>query len=340
MFALNGLMVALVLWLAATNGPTRGAWRAVLPFALVAGLGLSNHMTCALVAPVGVLGVVRGLRETTHARLPVVAAALGAFVVGLLPYAYLLLAPDNDLSWRHLDGLGALWRHALRADYGGPGNLSATNDRVSPLTSIGALGDTLARGWLWVPLAIGLGTLGVAGARPRWLTHAAIAPASRETRVGWITLAAAFALAGPILMIYLLALRRSAVTVDRPALSSTADTAAHQSRSPSGSMRSQRVRRGSIKARSLRSLPALTWMLLVVRAGSRGRAITRAGVGNSLAGRRARHAQHLALAAAEFGDDHGVGRISLRYELRADRARRAARRDLRDVADDIIPWYR
>src|SRR3984885_10125631 len=42
-FALNGLVVAAVLWLAAAEGPLRGVWRA-LALGLVAGLGISDHL--------------------------------------------------------------------------------------------------------------------------------------------------------------------------------------------------------------------------------------------------------------------------------------------------------
>src|SRR5262249_37027866 len=60
-FAGNGLVVAAVLWLAAERGPVRGLARAAA-LGLVAGVGLATHMTCALVAPVGILGVVRAWR--------------------------------------------------------------------------------------------------------------------------------------------------------------------------------------------------------------------------------------------------------------------------------------
>src|SRR5882724_9666524 len=57
-FILNALLVSAVLWLAARGGPLRGERRAAA-LGLVAGLALANHLTCVLVAPVGILGVVR-----------------------------------------------------------------------------------------------------------------------------------------------------------------------------------------------------------------------------------------------------------------------------------------
>ncbi len=56
-FALNNLVVACVVWLAATRGPLHASWRAGA-LGLVAGLGLSNNLTCVLVAPLGLLGLV------------------------------------------------------------------------------------------------------------------------------------------------------------------------------------------------------------------------------------------------------------------------------------------
>src|SRR5205823_6579427 len=103
-FALNDLVVALVLWLAAANGPLRGYRRAAV-LGLVAGLGICDHLTCVLVAPIGVLGVVRAVRE---ARPAAIAVAAGAFALGLLPYAYLLAAPDTAMSWGKVSGFGDL----------------------------------------------------------------------------------------------------------------------------------------------------------------------------------------------------------------------------------------
>src|ERR1043166_8371905 len=82
-FALNHLIAALVLWLAAARGPLRGAWRGAA-LGLVAGLGLANHLTCALLAPVGILGLVRALRES-RPRLAAAALALVGLAVGLVP---------------------------------------------------------------------------------------------------------------------------------------------------------------------------------------------------------------------------------------------------------------
>src|SRR4051812_27583117 len=85
-FPLNCLICASVVWLAAEAGPLRGTRRAAV-LALIAGLGISHNLTCVLIAPVGILGVVRGVREASG-RGRALGFAVGAFVLGLLPYAY------------------------------------------------------------------------------------------------------------------------------------------------------------------------------------------------------------------------------------------------------------
>ena len=185
-FALNDLVVAAVLWLAAETGPLRGVRRAAV-LGLVAGLGLSNHLTCALVAPVGLLGVVRGVRESRAALA--IPMALAGVVVGLAPYAYLFVASDNLMSWEHPRDLGALVDIALRKQYGGAVGFSGVDRDISVGSQLAELALTLARAWQWVLLPVGIGMLGYRIARP-----------VGETRMGWAALAASFVIAGPILV--------------------------------------------------------------------------------------------------------------------------------------------
>ena len=187
-FALNGLVVATVLWLAAARGPVRGAGRAVA-LGLVAGLGLANHLTCVLVAPIGLLGLVRAGREL-H-RPAYVAWALGAagIIVGLTPYAYLVLTEETLLSWARIDDLGGVVNHFLRKDYGGPGQFSPRGTEVPVVVSLGAMVGTLGRVWLWLPLAVGLATLATHIVRPR----------GPESRWAWGMLTLAVVLSGPVL---------------------------------------------------------------------------------------------------------------------------------------------
>jgi hypothetical protein len=185
-FALNGLIVSLILLLSAPQGPLRGRRRVVV-LALVAGLGLANHLTCALVAPVGIAGVVVGMREHREGRALTAIAGIVAFGAGLLPYAYLLATPETLVSWGTLHGLGDLVGHFLRLDYGGPGQLSPHGTQVSAGAHLTALIHTLGRGWWWVGLAGGLGTLAMM-----------IATERGAARWAWAMLALAFVLAGPL----------------------------------------------------------------------------------------------------------------------------------------------
>ena len=187
-FALNCLVVAVVLWLSAQNGPLRGMRRAAV-LGLVAGLGMSNHMTCTLIAPVGILGVVRGVREASRPAWATIASTLAGFVVGLLPYAYLLATPETPLSWGKVSDLHDLYAMVTREAYGGPSAFLLTGKEVPASTQLVALGMTLGRAWLWVPLALGFYAVGRGIARST----------EGETRWAWALLAIAWLLAGPAL---------------------------------------------------------------------------------------------------------------------------------------------
>ena len=184
-FALNGLAVATILWLAGPAAPVRGPRRVIL-LAFVGGLALTNHLTAALLAPVGAYGCVAGFRETTARRLLVACGAVLAFVVGLLPYVYLLIA-TSQVSWGRIDGLGPLVDHVARRAYGGVAGFGPVGENVSAWQSIGALGVSLGRSWLWAPLVLGIAGLAIGIAR---------GPA----RVAWGCLAATIALTGPLLV--------------------------------------------------------------------------------------------------------------------------------------------
>lgn len=190
-FALNNLVVAAVVWLAAADAPLRG-WSRAAVLGLVAGLGLSNHLTCVLVAPVGILGVVRAGRELGDARGIAIAvgAALAGLVVGLAPYAYLVLAPDTPMAWGKVKGFGGVLHMFLRRDYGGPTAFSPGAQTLTLWTNIGGLASTIGRAWLFVLPVIGLATLA---------SHC-VRGGAGEPRTGWWMLAAAWLLSGPILV--------------------------------------------------------------------------------------------------------------------------------------------
>ena len=158
-FAMNGLLCGAVLWLAAAAGPVKGRWRIAL-LGLVAGLGMSNHLTCVLVAPIGLYGVWRGHKEAQGSIAIALALAVGGLVAGLLPYLYLFVAPDSWVSWRRVESFGDLLHHILRYDYGGPGQFSPVDHPVSAADNLVAFVATIGRAYLWVPAVIGVAALG------------------------------------------------------------------------------------------------------------------------------------------------------------------------------------
>ena len=182
-FALNGLIAGTVLWLSAEAGPVRGGRRA-LALGLVAGLGLSDHVTCVLLAPVGIYGVVRAAREMTRPAWSALALAVLGLVLGLLPYAYLVVAPETRGSWGKVEGLHGVVRHFLRMDYGGPAELAQVDRGGTAADNIAALVASHLRGWLWAPFALGLAALGLRCGR------------RSAARVAWWALAASWLLAG------------------------------------------------------------------------------------------------------------------------------------------------
>jgi hypothetical protein len=180
-FALNSLAASAILLVAAPEGPARGTRRAAL-LGLVAGLGLANNLTVALLAPIGIWGVVRGVREAPRAA-PALTFALAAFVVGLLPYAYLFVAPD-PASWGPVNSAGDLAAMVLRKDYGYTSHLPGAHS-IPIADSLVAHAQLIGRTWLWLPALAGLVALGVRCAR-------------RPERWAWTALAASWLVCGPL----------------------------------------------------------------------------------------------------------------------------------------------
>ncbi|HEX3596532.1 MAG TPA: DUF2723 domain-containing protein, partial [Polyangiaceae bacterium] len=96
-FALNAALAAAIILVGAPAGPVRGNARAAWT-GLLFGLGVSNHHTVVLLAPLGVWSLFASLRESsTRARAALLCCA--AFAAGLLPYATLPLAARSSSGW-------------------------------------------------------------------------------------------------------------------------------------------------------------------------------------------------------------------------------------------------
>jgi hypothetical protein len=99
-FALETVLAAAILCLAAPGSTVRGAPRA-LGLGLLFGLGMSNEPTLAALAPLALSGALRGVADVARERSFARAAAAGlgavaAFALGLAPYAYTYACVSRD----------------------------------------------------------------------------------------------------------------------------------------------------------------------------------------------------------------------------------------------------
>jgi hypothetical protein len=186
-FALNGLIASLVVWISATRGPLRGALRCAV-LGLLGGLGMANHITCVLLAPLGVLGVIRGVRETPGSKLAAGGLAVLGLIIGLTPYLYFFFAPVHAGAWGGEKSFSDIVTIFLRREYGGPGQFGPGLGHARPWANLVAMVHMLARTWLWGPAALGVLVLG-------WRT---CRKGPAESRIGWAMLLASFAIAGPV----------------------------------------------------------------------------------------------------------------------------------------------
>ncbi|MDW8319167.1 MAG: DUF2723 domain-containing protein [Anaerolineae bacterium] len=115
-YALHGLLVAVLLWLALGQGPRR--WT---PIAFVFGLGLAHHRTTLLLAPaLAVLYVWEATREPALRRPRQWLALAAAAALPLALYLYLPLRGRavTSLDGSYVNTWEGFWRHVLARDYG------------------------------------------------------------------------------------------------------------------------------------------------------------------------------------------------------------------------------
>jgi hypothetical protein len=156
-FALNGLLCALILWWSAPQGPWRGARRG-LALAGLAGLALSNHLSSVWMAPVGLYGAALGFGEASpRGRAALLGLAPVALALGLTPYLTIpWMAQGSPQVWGDPQTLGDVVAHFLRRDYG-TFSLSASAPK-EPVrgANLWALCGSMGRGLLWVPALVGV----------------------------------------------------------------------------------------------------------------------------------------------------------------------------------------
>lgn len=170
-FALNNAIAAAICWAAAPGAPLRGTAR-VAALGLLAGLGLSNHHTIVLIAPLGLWGVYRGIVETEISRLAALGAGLGALLVALIPYGYLSYVALYETGWHWADpeSLGGLVDIFLRRDYG-TFQMTAQGGSSDPFGQLALFARTVPLDLYVVPVLVavlGAAKLLADGARADW----------------------------------------------------------------------------------------------------------------------------------------------------------------------------
>lgn len=167
-FAMNALFAALLLWLCAPELRI-SAQRRLLLLAGLAGLGLANHLSLVLLAPLGTWAAAHALLRCER-RGRAAALALGSFALGLLPYASLplLARAARGFSWGELHTPADLWWHVSRKDYG-TASLGLKDEGGDALAHVWQLVLQANADLLWLPLLLlPLGALVLWRSASRW----------------------------------------------------------------------------------------------------------------------------------------------------------------------------
>jgi hypothetical protein len=188
-FAPNVLLSLALIAVSSPDAQFRGAKRGAM-IALVSGLGLSNHHSIVLLAPVGIYGLFLALREAPHERGRLLAFFVAGTALGLSPYLYLYFRAThtmpNQWSWGDVHDARSLLDHFLRTEYGTT-ELGLAREAREPTAQNVALGRALLVGLLGLPF------LALAGA-----AIAFVRQRTQRPRAITLAIALAFALAGPV----------------------------------------------------------------------------------------------------------------------------------------------
>ncbi len=160
-YGLNSLLTAAVLYFVLRWHRT-GTNRPLVVVSLLLGLGMAHHQVIAFVG-LAVLVWVLLLRPSLVKRWRLVLLCPAAFVIGLLPYAYLPIRASAKpvMNWDDPSTLQRTWAHATRQAYGTLGPTPSSEPRsagrlAAQLTYLGgALCDDLTP-WLAGAAALGL----------------------------------------------------------------------------------------------------------------------------------------------------------------------------------------
>lgn len=184
-FALHMLVAASVLLFAAPDSRRSPAVRCAL-LGAAAGVGLANHLSIVLLAPLGLYALAHAARASGR-PLRSAALAVAAAVPGLASYGLVIVAarlPGDRLRWGATETFRGLVHHVLRADYGTT-NLAANGRPALPGAQLAFLAESLWRDSRGIGVV--LAVVGFA---------AMLAPRAR--RGHGLALLATLALAGPL----------------------------------------------------------------------------------------------------------------------------------------------
>ncbi|MBW2737200.1 MAG: DUF2723 domain-containing protein, partial [Deltaproteobacteria bacterium] len=156
-YTLNAALVLLTLYLslrakqAQSTAACKG-WSALA--GLFWGFSLSHHHSAIFIAPVVAVAVLVPAGALWR-RLSRMLCAFAAFLFGLLPYLYLVVAsPQRTPRWGHTETFDGFIQHVLRRDYGSL-KISITGE-ASPFSTLGTffkgLPEQLA--WVFFPLLL------------------------------------------------------------------------------------------------------------------------------------------------------------------------------------------
>jgi hypothetical protein len=195
-FAMNAAIAGAILALSAPDSALSGT-RLVVALGFLAGVGLADHQSIALLAPVGLYAAARA---SSGSPRPARAAALGllAFVVGFVPfyvYVYALARtsdPQTTHLWIEAPTLAGVWFHIRRGAYG---SFTLSSRGVAhPITNELRLLWALLRHTLGMPLAVVLAFVVAMVRRSTTRSDAG----SRRLLGYRIALAGAWVLTGPV----------------------------------------------------------------------------------------------------------------------------------------------
>jgi hypothetical protein len=193
-FALNNLFAAVLLFIGIERCRQPQRTRLLWLFTLVFGLSLCNQQTIVLLLPAFIVLAWQGWKLLPRGAGPLrislrdLGIALGAFVLGLLPYLYLPLAASSNpvMNWGDPDTLSRFQTQVTRGNYGTT-SLVAGGKPGSIGENLKLLATSLTHGFVYVGIL-----LAVAGLWWAW----------RHRKAEGIALFTAFLFAGPIFQAY------------------------------------------------------------------------------------------------------------------------------------------